>query len=202
MFAEVIVDIAAAEVDRIFDYGCGSFNISRGVRVTVPFGRMTVEGFVIGLKESTDVSPDKLKSVISVLDKTPVITDEMFALMDYMCGKLHLMKVDILRLFIPSAMRGGRIKELVRQLAVLSEDYRGRDPDEFIKKSALAQRDIFEYLSYDKPEGEYVSELNKILSDASGQSMEKISEDTDRDFFMTAQEAIDYGLADEIVTSI
>ena len=53
---------------------------------------------------------------------------------------------------------------LVRQLAVLSEDYRGRDPDEFIKKSALAQRDIFEYLSYDKPEGEYVSELNKILS--------------------------------------
>lgn len=164
MFAEVIVDIAAAEVDRIFDYDCGSFNISRGVRVTVPFGRMTVEGFVIGLKESTDVPPDKLKSVISVLDKTPVITDEMFALMDYMCGKLHLMKVDILRLFIPSAMRGGRVKELVRQLAVLSEDYRGRDPDEFIKKSALAQRDIFEYLSYDKPEGEYVSELNKILS--------------------------------------
>ncbi len=44
-------------------------------------------------------------------------------------------------------------------------------------------------------------ELNKILSDASGQSMEKISEDTDRDFFMTAQEAIDYGLADRIATT-
>lgn len=45
-------------------------------------------------------------------------------------------------------------------------------------------------------------ELNKILAEASGQPIKKISADTDRDFFMTAQEAIDYGLADEIVTSI
>ncbi len=42
-------------------------------------------------------------------------------------------------------------------------------------------------------------ELNKILSEASGQPLEKIAADTDRDFFMTAQEAIEYGLADAIV---
>ncbi len=164
MYAEVIVDIAAAEVDRIFDYDCGSFNIPKGVRVTVPFGRLKVEGFVIGLKDKTDVPADRLKTVCDVIDNSPIITDEMFSLMEFMSEKLHLMKVDILRLFIPSAMRGGRVKELVRRLAILSEDYRGRDPDEFIKKSALAQRDIYEYLSYDKPDGEYVSELTKILS--------------------------------------
>ncbi len=45
-------------------------------------------------------------------------------------------------------------------------------------------------------------ELNKILAEASGQSLEKIAADTDRDFFMTAQEAIEYGLADAIVTSL
>jgi ATP-dependent Clp protease protease subunit len=45
-------------------------------------------------------------------------------------------------------------------------------------------------------------ELNGILAKASGQSMEKISRDTDRDFYMTAQEAIDYGLADAIVTKL
>jgi ATP-dependent Clp protease protease subunit len=45
-------------------------------------------------------------------------------------------------------------------------------------------------------------ELNQILADASGQSMEKISRDTDRDFYLNAQEAIDYGLADRIVTSV
>lgn len=45
-------------------------------------------------------------------------------------------------------------------------------------------------------------ELNQILANASGQPIEKIAHDTDRDFYMTAQEAIDYGLADKIVESI
>jgi ATP-dependent Clp protease protease subunit len=45
-------------------------------------------------------------------------------------------------------------------------------------------------------------ELNKILADASGQPLEKIVRDTDRDFYMTAQEAIDYGLADKVVENI
>ncbi len=45
-------------------------------------------------------------------------------------------------------------------------------------------------------------ELNKILAEASGQPLEKIAADTDRDFFMTAQEAVDYGLADGIITEL
>lgn len=43
------------------------------------------------------------------------------------------------------------------------------------------------------------AELNRILADASGQPIEKIEKDTDRDFYMTAEEAIAYGLADAIV---
>lgn len=42
-------------------------------------------------------------------------------------------------------------------------------------------------------------ELNGILAESSGQPMEKIVRDTDRDFYMTAEEAIEYGLADKIV---
>ena len=113
MYAEVIVDIAAAEVDRVFDYDCGSLDIRRGVRVIVPFGRMNVEGFVIGLKERTDVPPDKIKAVREVIDRAPIITDEMFGLMDHMVGKMHLLKVDVLRLFIPAAMRGGRMSTAI-----------------------------------------------------------------------------------------
>ena len=45
-------------------------------------------------------------------------------------------------------------------------------------------------------------ELNQILANASGQPIEQIQKDTDRDFYMTAQEAIDYGLADSICDSI
>ena len=42
-------------------------------------------------------------------------------------------------------------------------------------------------------------ELNRILAEASGQPLEKIQKDTDRDFYMTAQEALDYGMADKII---
>ena len=45
-------------------------------------------------------------------------------------------------------------------------------------------------------------ELNHILANASGQPLKKIEKDTDRDFYMTAQEAIDYGLADFICKEI
>lgn len=45
-------------------------------------------------------------------------------------------------------------------------------------------------------------ELNAILASSSGQALEKIEKDTDRDFYMTAVEAIKYGLADAIVEKI
>jgi len=41
--------------------------------------------------------------------------------------------------------------------------------------------------------------LNEILSDATGQPIEVIERDTDRDNFMSAEEAKEYGLIDEIV---
>ena len=44
--------------------------------------------------------------------------------------------------------------------------------------------------------------LNKILAERTGQPIEVIEKDTDRDNFMTAQEAKDYGLIDEIMVSI
>ena len=45
-------------------------------------------------------------------------------------------------------------------------------------------------------------ELNKILANASGQPLERIQKDTDRDFYMNAKEAIEYGLADKIVETV
>ena len=44
-------------------------------------------------------------------------------------------------------------------------------------------------------------ELNQSLSDASGQPIEKVQADTERDNYLTAAEALDYGLIDRIVTS-
>jgi ATP-dependent Clp protease protease subunit len=42
--------------------------------------------------------------------------------------------------------------------------------------------------------------LNEILSERTGQSLKKIEKDTDRDFFMSAEEAKKYGVIDEVIT--
>jgi len=43
-------------------------------------------------------------------------------------------------------------------------------------------------------------ELNEILAKNTGQDVKKIEEDTDRDNFMSAQEACEYGMIDEVLT--
>ena len=43
--------------------------------------------------------------------------------------------------------------------------------------------------------------LNKILADHTGKSIEDVERDTDRDNFMSAQEAMEYGLIDKVITS-
>jgi len=44
-------------------------------------------------------------------------------------------------------------------------------------------------------------ELNRILVHHTGQGMEKIQKDTDRDFFMTAEQAKEYRIVDEVISS-
>ncbi len=44
-------------------------------------------------------------------------------------------------------------------------------------------------------------ELNRIFVHHTGQSMERIQRDTDRDFFMTPEQAKDYGIVDEVISS-
>ncbi|WP_454850246.1 ATP-dependent Clp protease proteolytic subunit [Rhizobium binxianense] len=43
--------------------------------------------------------------------------------------------------------------------------------------------------------------LNKIFSEATGQSVEKIAKDTDRDYWLSAEEAKAYGLVSRVITS-
>jgi ATP-dependent Clp protease protease subunit len=43
--------------------------------------------------------------------------------------------------------------------------------------------------------------LNEILAKHTGQPVEKIAKDTDRDYFMSAEEAKEYGIIDEVITT-
>ena len=43
--------------------------------------------------------------------------------------------------------------------------------------------------------------LNGMLAEDTGQSPERVSKDTDRDFIMTSTEAVEYGLIDEVISA-
>ena len=43
--------------------------------------------------------------------------------------------------------------------------------------------------------------INQIIADKTGQTIEKIANDTERDYFMSAGEAKNYGIVDEIITA-
>lgn len=118
MVAEVIVDIAASETDRIFDYLCDD-DIVVGSRVLAPFGNKTLPGFVMRLKERSDLPKERLKKVIPCPDELPAINAECLVLADKITARYRVPKALTLRLFLPSEMRTGKVRELMRNYATL-----------------------------------------------------------------------------------
>ena len=118
MIAEVIVDIAASETDRIYDYLCDDGTVV-GSRVRAPFGGKIVPGFVMRIKESSDLPQEKLKKVLPCPDELPAINEECLALANKITARYRVPKALTLRLFLPSEMRTGKVRELVRNYATL-----------------------------------------------------------------------------------
>ena len=119
MFADVIVDIASSEVDKIFEYSFTDDKIVAGSRVVVPFGSKKLFGIVIGIKETSEYPPEKIKPIISLLEDIPALTKESLLLMDYIRKRYFITTALALRLFLPSEMRLGKVKELLIPYAEL-----------------------------------------------------------------------------------
>ena len=139
MIAEVIVDIAHSDVDKIFDYACGE-EILAGMRVVVPFGRNTVTGFVMRLKEQTDVPPEKLKRIYRAEEAYPALNAECLALAGRLAARYHVPLALVLRLFLPAEMRTGKASERYVEFA------RKTQAEAVFPKSAKAQQAAYAYL--------------------------------------------------------
>ncbi len=111
MVAEVIVDVATSELDKIFDYKVNNLTVYEGSRVVVPFGKYITEGFVMRLKQTSDFPFDKLKSILRVVDDIPALTNENLRLCHYMHDLYHVAYAPILRLFLPTEMRKGTVRK-------------------------------------------------------------------------------------------
>ena len=146
MIFEVIVDISNSEVDRVFDY-IGDESVKVGSRVSVPFGKRNIEGFVINKKKQSNVDETKLKKISKVLDDFVTINDEMLSLMRFMVSELHIRLIDALRLFLPSQMRGGRIESLKIKVAYINKDLPKEEMLSSLSKSAKNQKALIEFLT-------------------------------------------------------
>ncbi|MCI9504664.1 MAG: primosomal protein N' [Clostridia bacterium] len=139
MIAEVIVDIAHSDVDKIFDYACDD-SLAAGMRVAVPFGRSAATGFVMRVKEHSDVPADKLKRVFRTEEEFPAINPECLALARKIAARYRCPLALTLRLFLPAEMRTGKVSEAYRTFARLT----GAEP--VFSKSAKQQAALYEFL--------------------------------------------------------
>ena len=129
MIAEVIVDVAAYPINRPFDYVVPPHfeeTIAPGIRVKVPFGRRSVLGYVIRLKNESAVAENKLKALDELVDIDPVLSKEQLALSDWLQHKTLAYHIDTLQVMLPAAMRAKYEKFVVIQdaIAIKDEDFR------------------------------------------------------------------------------
>ena len=134
MYAKVIVDIAHANVDRLFTYSVPEDcrGIRAGHHVLVPFGssRTPKEGFVISLSEDAPEGISAIKDILRIIEPYPVLLPDQLALAEWIRNSYHCLLVDALRLMIPPQLRGSRVHAKVIRTVSLNPE---RDPDEMLQ---------------------------------------------------------------------
>ena len=146
MFADVIVDIAHSQVDRIFEYKIDCDGVFVGSRVHVPFGNSFVEGIVINVKQTSNYPPEKIKPIIKVLEQTPALTLETLAMANYIVENCHVPQALALRLFLPVEMRKGKVKEQFIRVVSIAEGVVLQDAVASLRKTAAKQKECLHYI--------------------------------------------------------
>ena len=146
MFADVIVDIAHSETDRIFEYSFEDSRIVAGSRVLVPFGKKNVEGIVINVKSSPVYDKERIRPVLDLLEETPAFSEETLALSRYVAETCFVSRALSFRLFLPSEMRKGRVRERFVAFAELNKDLNFEEITASLSKTAIRQKQAVSYL--------------------------------------------------------
>ncbi len=143
---QVIVDIASSLVDKIFDYLLPEQDIAVGSRVLVPFGKIKKDGYLIKITENTNYDVIKLKTIIACIDDFPVITSDQLKLAEFMKEKFHIGMCDALRLFLPSELRQGKVKELTKTNCFIQDENKAKEFLSTTRSNAKAIIGIINYL--------------------------------------------------------
>lgn len=149
-YAGIIVDQAHPSIDRIFHYLIPDEMIETidiGFRVLIPFGRYNkrVDGYVMQLDDSTDVPTDKIKTILKILDASPVILPKYIPMIKWMVDEYHCMTIEAIRCFVPSGLRSNMKKKKEKIVYLTVRDIVDDCIDE-IKNRSSYMAAILDYL--------------------------------------------------------
>ena len=140
-YADVIVDLSAEAVDRAYTYAVPEhLPIDAGWQVRVPFGGRTLEGFVIHLKDETELPAEKVRAIQSAVYDSPVILPELLDLAVWMHEHYLCNLVDALRLMVPAQMRGANIRAKTKRVVRLKVS--SAEAERFIAENARAKAQV------------------------------------------------------------
>ena len=112
----------------------------------MPFGKKFIEGIVIGVKEKSVYDEQKIKPIYSLIEEKPALTKETLELMQYICDTYYSTRAGALRLFLPSEMRKGKVKEQFVRSVQLSDAVDVENIIVSLRKSAIKQKEALEFL--------------------------------------------------------
>lgn len=146
MIARVAVNQTVYRIDKPYDYLLPEnsyYDNLVGCRVLIPFGNgsATRQGLIIGVCKTTDYPLEKLKKIISVLDKEPILNEEMLRLAEWLKKRTFCTYFDALRVLLPA---GISLKVAVSYS--VTENAQTDDPEKqtvlsLIKKCGVVERD-------------------------------------------------------------
>ncbi|MGO0153984.1 primosomal protein N' [Leuconostoc mesenteroides] len=127
-YAQIIVDVPTMQTDQPYTYAVPDNmvdSLSTGMRVTVPFGRRNVMGFVVDLTTSTDLPEEQVRSIQQILDLTPVLNTELLHLSDYLASETFAFRITILKTMLPNVFKANYERTL-KIIDEVDDDVRDR----------------------------------------------------------------------------
>ncbi|MBF0710091.1 MULTISPECIES: primosomal protein N' [unclassified Gemella] len=121
MFVEVIVDIKNSNLNKSYYYRVpDEYNHIKnyiGYRVEVPFGRRSIQGYIVNQKENIDFDDNKCKAINKIKDSYPVLSEELVLLSEHLSDELFCTQIQVIEAMLPTILKN-KYKEYYRLLEV------------------------------------------------------------------------------------
>lgn len=110
MVANVLVELSNRNIDKTFTYNIPNELenlIKVGIRVLVPFGKQTLEGFVLSISENTN-SEIELKDIIKPIDDEVILNEELLELGKFIKRKTLSTLISAYQVMLPKALKADK----------------------------------------------------------------------------------------------